>query len=154
MDGSSKFVGELGTVSCVSGSCNSVNLKPLCDSNESLSHNFGLENSMCVADVRFDVRTCTILLSVVAATCICAQATRAQPVARWATYSVSEIPSKRSFLCQKVLCREPSPVCEPLPFSAPNMIQSPLWMCALTGRRREVAWFHERVDLLLWETRP
>ena len=40
-------------VSCVSGSCNSANLKPLCDSNESLSHNSGPGNSTGVADVFF-----------------------------------------------------------------------------------------------------
>ena len=54
-DGSSKLEVELGTVSCVSGSCNSVNLKPRCESNESLAHNFGPENSTCVADVCFYV---------------------------------------------------------------------------------------------------
>ena len=53
--GSGKLVGELGTVSCVFGSCNLVNLKPLCGSNESFSHNFGPENSTCVGDMCFYV---------------------------------------------------------------------------------------------------
>ena len=50
--GSSKLVGELGTVGCVSGS---RNLKPLCGSNESLSHNFGRENPTCAVDMCFSV---------------------------------------------------------------------------------------------------
>ena len=39
----------LATMESASG--NLVNLKPLCDSEESLSHNFEPENSTCVADV-------------------------------------------------------------------------------------------------------
>ena len=154
MDGSSKFVGELGTVSCVSGSCNSVNLKPLCDSNESLSHNFGLENSMCVADVRFDVPN--LHDSVVSG---CSDLHLRTGDTRPASCTLGYVlgvgdPKQTFFSLSEGIMSGTQPVCEPLPFSAPNMIQSPLWMCALTGRRREVAWFHERVDLLLWETRP
>ena len=50
---SSKLVGELCTVSCVSGDSNSVELPQifLCESNESLLHIFGPENFTCVADV-------------------------------------------------------------------------------------------------------
>ena len=52
-DGAGKLEGELGTVSAVLGSDNSVNLRPLCHSNESLSHDFELGNSTCAADVCF-----------------------------------------------------------------------------------------------------
>ena len=45
-DCSSKLVGELCTVSCVSGDSNSVDLPQM-----SLSHIFGPENSTCVAGV-------------------------------------------------------------------------------------------------------
>ena len=70
-------------------------------------------------------------------------------------YSVSEIPSKRSSDSQKVLCQEAQPVCEPLPPSAPNIdSKSVVWMCAVTGQWREVAWFQVRVALSLRETRP
>ena len=58
-DCSSKLVGELGTVSCVSGDSNSVDLPQifLCESSESLSHIFGPENFACVADVCSHVPT-------------------------------------------------------------------------------------------------
>ena len=87
--GSSKFVGELGTVDCVSGSRNLASLKPLCGLNESLSYNVGLENSTCVVDMCFCVPNLGGSVSVIVAT-------RAQPGARRATYSESEMPSKRS----------------------------------------------------------
>ena len=47
----SKLVGELGTVSCVSGESNSLELPQifLCGSTESLLHIFGPENFTCVA---------------------------------------------------------------------------------------------------------
>ena len=48
-----RLVGELGTVGGVLMFGNSVNVKPLCDPNESLSHDFKLGNSTCVADVCF-----------------------------------------------------------------------------------------------------
>ena len=44
-------------------------------------------------------------------------------------------------------------VCPPLPFLAPTLIQSLLWMSALTARKRENAWFQVLVALLLWEIR-
>ena len=50
--GSSKLVGGLGTVGCVSVA---RNLKPLCNSNETLSHNFGRETPTCVVDTCFSV---------------------------------------------------------------------------------------------------
>ena len=52
-DCSSKLVGELCTVSCVSGDSNSLDLPQifLCESDESLLHIFGPENFTCVADV-------------------------------------------------------------------------------------------------------
>ena len=75
---------------------------------------------MCCGGVFFVHRTWTTLLSVIAPTRICAQATRAQPGGRLAVHSVSEIPSKRSCL-QKVLCREPSLSASLCHFSAPNI---------------------------------
>ena len=129
-------------VSCVSGSCNSVRTTS--------GRRIRLVLRTCV----FMYRTWTTLLSVITATRICAQATRAQPVARRAMYSVSEIPSKRSFVCQKVLCWEPSLSASFCHFQRQTLIQGPLWMCAFTGRRREVAWFQMRMVLLLRETRP
>ena len=45
VDGASKLVGELGTVSGVLWSANSVNLKPLCDPNESPVSAIGVGNT-------------------------------------------------------------------------------------------------------------
>ena len=59
-------------------------------------------------------RTSTTPLSVIAAT-------RAQPSARRALYSVSEMPSKRSLALLDVVLSGTQPVCEPLPCSAPKV---------------------------------
>ena len=83
---------------------------------------FELENSTCVADVCFINRTWTTLLSVIATTRIWAQATRAQPVVRCALDSSSEIPNKRSFVCQKVFCEEPSLSVRLCHFQQQNMV--------------------------------
>ena len=53
-------------------------------------------------------RTWATPLSVIAATRSCGQATRAQPGARRALYSVSEIPSKSPLASQMMLCQEHS----------------------------------------------
>ena len=98
-------MGELSTVGSVSGSGNSVNLKSLCDSKESLSINFGPENSTCVADVCcYGPNLDDSVVSDCSDTHLRTSDTR-PPVARRAMYSVSEITSKRSFVCQRVLCR-------------------------------------------------
>ena len=124
-----KLVGGLGTVGCVSVS---RNLKPLCGPNESLTHNFGRENPTCGCGcVFFRYRTWAALLPVTAAI-------RAQPVARRAMYSVSEIPSKRPSVSQKVLCQEPSLSVCLCHLQHQTLIQSLLWMRAVTGQKREV----------------
>ena len=79
----------------------------------------------------FRCRTWAALLSVTVAI-------RAQPVARRAMYSVSEIPSKLPSVSQKVLCQEPSLSVCLCHLDHQTLIQSPLWMCAVTGQRREV----------------
>ena len=151
--GSSKPAAELGTVSCVSGCCNLVNLKPLCGSNESLSHNFGPENSTCVVDICFyvpnlggsvvsdcgDTRPASGTLGYVLGVGNTKQ--------KFFCRLVSQIPSKSSFVGQKVLCWEPNLSASLCHFQHHTLIQSPLWMCALTGKRREIAWF-------LWTEHP
>ena len=110
-DCSSKIVGELCTVSCVSGDSNSVDLPQisLCESNESLPHIFGPENFTCVADVCSYVPNLDdSVVSDCGSTRSCGQATRAQPGARRAVYTVSETPSKFSLASQMVLCQEHS----------------------------------------------
>ena len=69
---------------------------------ESFAHLRAGESDVCCGCV-FSVRTWAALLSVMVAT-------GAQSVARRAMYSVTETPSKRSCVCQKVLCREPRQV--------------------------------------------
>ena len=124
-----KLVGGLGTVGCASVS---RNLKPLCGPNESLTHNFRRENPTCGCGcVFFRYRTWAALLPVTAAI-------RAQPVARRAMYSVSEIPSKRPSVSQKVLCQEPSLSVCLCHLQHQTLIQSLLWMRAVTGQKREV----------------
>ena len=108
--GSSKLVAELGTVSCVSGCCNLVNLKPLCASNESLSHNFGPENSTCVVDVPnlggSDVSDCGD--------------TRPASGNPGCVLGVGD--TKQKFFCRtEDIMLGTQPVCEPLPLSAPNI---------------------------------
>ena len=129
-DCSSKFVGELCTVSCVSGYSNSVDLPQifLCESSECLLHIFGPENFTSVADVCSYVPNWTTPLSAIAATCSCGQ-----PGARRAMYSGSEIPSKRSLASQMVLCQEHS-----LSASFCHVQR------VFTVRMRKVAWFHVR----------
>ena len=129
--GSRKLVGELCTVSC--GSRNPVNLKPSCGSSESLLHNLGLENSTCVADMCFYVLN---LGGSVVSDC---GDTRAAS----GTGHVLEVADTK----QMLFCRSEGTVGNPTcPLSAPN-IDSPSWMCALTGQRREVAWFQMRIAL-------
>ena len=82
----------------------------------------------------FTYRTWAAPLSVIVAT-------RAQLVARRAMSSVSEIPSKCSFVGQKIRCLEPSLFASLCHFQHQTLIQSSLWMCVLTGQRREVASF-------------
>ena len=104
---SSKLVGELCTVSCVSGYSNSVDLPQifLCESDEMLFHIFGPENSTCVADVcscvpnsdNSAVSDCGDTQLRTGDTCT--------PGARRAMCSVSEIPSNRSLASQMVLCQ-------------------------------------------------
>ena len=91
---------------------------------------------MCV----FRYRTWAALLSVMVAT-------RAQPVARRAMYSVSEIRSKRSFVSQKVSRQENSLSVSLYHLQHHTLV--PLWMCPATRQRREVAWFQVRVALLI-----
>ena len=107
-DCSSKLVGELCTVSCVSGYSNSVDfrrsfcvspMKVFCTSS-------GMRTSRALRMCALMHRTWTTPVSVIAATRRCGQATRAQPGARRTTYLVSEIPSKRSLASQMVLCQE------------------------------------------------
>ena len=86
------------------------------------------------------------LLSVIAAT-------RAQPVARRAMYSVSETPSKRSVVGQKVLCREPSLSVSPCHFlSAPNIdSESVVDACIDRAEEGSCVVFRCAVSLLLME---
>ena len=72
-------------------------------------------------------------------------ATRAQPVARRATYSVSEILRKHSFVSEKLSRQEPSLSVSLYHLQHHTLVRSPLWMCTVTGKRREVAWFQVRV---------
>ena len=115
------LVGELGTVSCVSGSCNSVNLKPLCDSNESLSHNFGPESSTCVADVCFYVPN---LDDSVVSDCSDAHVRTGdtRPASCTLGYVLGVGDTKQTFFClPEGILSGTQPVCEPLPFSAPKI---------------------------------
>ena len=59
-------------------------------------------------------------------------------LARRAMYAVSEIPSKRPSVSQKALCQEPSLSVSLCHLEHQTLIQSPLWMCAVTGQKREV----------------
>ena len=111
--GSSKCVGELGTVGCASRSCKRVNLKPLCGSNESLSHNFGRENSTCGGYVFYVpnmggsvVRDCG----------------DTRPASGTLGYVLGVEDTKQTFFCQPEDMRSGAqPVCEPLPLTAPNI---------------------------------
>ena len=98
-------------------------------------------------------RNWTTPLSVIAAKRSCGQATRARPGARRALHSVSEIPSKRSLASQRVLCQKHSLSASLCHVQHQRLIQSTVWTCALTVRMREVAWFHVRTAIALWEIR-
>ena len=98
-------------------------------------------------------RTWPTPLSVVEATCSCGQATRAQPGARRALYSVSEIPSKLSLASQMVLCQEHSLSASLCHVQHQRLIQSTVWTRAFTVRMREVAWSHVRIAIPWWEIR-
>ena len=113
-DGSSKLVGELCTVSCVSGSCNPVNLKPSCDSSESLSHNFGQENSTCVADMCLYVPN---LGGSVVSDC-----GDTRPGSDTLGFVLGVGDTKQMFFCRSEgTMLGTQPVCEPLPLSAANI---------------------------------
>ena len=92
-------------------------------------------------------------LSMTATTCIRAQ-TRSQPVAHRVLHLVSEIPGKRSCVCQKMFDREPSLSVRLCHFLHLTLVQNPLWICAVTCRKREVIWFQGLVALLLREILP
>ena len=108
-DCSSKFVGELSTVSCAFEGSNSVDLPQifLCESKERLLHIFGPENFTAPR-----YRTWTTPLTVIAATRSCREARRAQSGARRALYTVSEnvlLPARwccvRSTACLRAFAR-------------------------------------------------
>ena len=82
------------------------------------------------------LRMCVFTCGNLAAPLSVIAVSRGQPVARRATSSMFEIPSKCSFGH----------------FQHQTLIQS--WMCALTVQRREVAWFQMRMALPLREARP
>ena len=104
----------------------------------------GLRISRAFPMCAYMYRTRTIPLSVIAATRSCGQATHAQPGARRAMYSVSEIPSKRSLASHMVLCQEHCLSASFCHVQHQRLIQSTVWTCALTVRMRELAWFHVR----------
>ena len=106
--------GEPCTGSGVPGSDNLVNVKPLCDPNESLSHDFELGNSTCVADVCFcelnrwdcdDTHVCTD--DAIPASCTPGSALGVRNT--WQTF----------FCLPKDIRSGTQPVCEPLPHSVP-----------------------------------
>ena len=108
-DCSSKLVGELCTVSCVSGDSNSVYLPKifLSESNESLLHIFGPENLTCVPDVCSYVPN--LDNSVVS--------DRGDTQLRTAV-----LDTEQTFSCQpNGAVSGTQPVCEPLPCSAPKV---------------------------------
>ena len=55
---------------------------------------------------------------------------------------------QRLFVGQKVSGRKPSLSASLCHLQHQTLIQSPLWICALTGQRREVAWFQRRMASL------
>ena len=122
-NGSSKLVGELGTVSCVSGSCNSVGLPQifLGESNVSLLHTVGPENSTCVADVCFYVpNLCDSVVSDCSDTHLRTGDTRPASCTPGHVLGVGDT-KQSSCVCQKVSCREPSLFASLCHFSAPNI---------------------------------
>ena len=82
-------------------------------------------------------RTWTTLLSVIAATRCFGQATRVQPGARRAMYSVSEIPIKRFLASQMVLCQEHSLSASLCHVQHQRVIQSTVWTCIYSADERK-----------------
>ena len=156
-DCSSKLVGKLCTVSCVSGDSNSVDLPQifLCESNESLSHILGPDNFTCVADVCSYVPNLDdSVVSDCGDTHLRTGDTGTARCAPGALYSVSEIPSKRSLASQMVLCQEHSLSASLCHVQHQRLIQSTVWTCtSFTVRMREVAWSHVRTAIPWWEIR-
>ena len=126
-DCSSKLVGELGMVSCVSGDSNSLEtcrrsscmspMRVFCTSS-------GLRISRALRMCATMYRTWTTPSSVITATRRCGQPTRALSSVRRALYSVLEIPSERSLASQMVLCQEHSLSASPCNVQHQRLVQS------------------------------
>ena len=131
----------------MSGSCTPVNLKPSCDSNESISHNSGPENSTYVAERCRDVPN--LDGSVVH------DFGDSRPASGTPSYVLGVGDAKKMFFWRSESTMSGTqPVFEPLPLSAPNIDSESVVDVCMDMAEEVSCVVSDARALLLRETRP